>query len=67
MLTTYGTRLEHFNADHPFASQTKQPVGFKLNGWSKALIDGLAYFIGFLLLAPCLLVLFSPLIASVIK
>ena len=67
MLTTYGTRLEHFNADYPCASQTKQRVGFKLDGWSKALIDGLAFLIGFLLLAPCLLVLFSPLIASVIR
>lgn len=67
MLTTYGTRLEHFNADHPFDSQRKQRVGFKLDGWSKALIDGLAFLIGFLLLAPCLLVLFSPLIASVIR
>ena len=67
MLTTYGTRLEHFNADYPFTKSAKQRVGFKLDGWSKALIDGLAYFIGLVLLAPCLLVLLSPLIASVME
>ena len=67
MLTTYGTRLEHFDADYPFTAPAKRRVGFKLDGWSKALIDGLAFLIGFLLLAPCLLVLFSPLIAAVIR
>ena len=67
MLTTYGTRLEHFNADYPFTRPAKQQVGFKLDRWSKALVDGLAFLIGFLLLAPCLLVLFFPLIASLLE
>lgn len=67
MLTTYGTHLEHFNADLPYTKPAKQRVGFKLSGWSKALVDGLAYFIGLLLLAPVLLVLFSPLIAYLME
>ena len=67
MLTTYGTRLEHFDADYPFTKPAKQRVGFKMDRWSKTLIDGLALFIGIVLLAPCLLVLFFPLIASLLK
>lgn len=65
MLTTFGTHREHFNADYPYAKPARQRVGFKLNRVSKTLFDGFAFLIGFLLLAPCLLVLFSPLIASV--
>ena len=67
MLTTYGTHLEHFNADYPYTKPAGKRVGFKLNRVSKTLIDGLAFLIGFLLLAPCLLVLFSPFIASVME
>ena len=67
MLTTYGTHVEHFNADYPFTKPARQRVGFKLDRWSKTLIDGLAILVGLVLLAPLLLVLFSPLIVALVK
>ncbi len=64
MLTTYGTRPEHFDASYPFTKLPKQKVGFKLGRWSKALMDGVAVFTGLALLVPSALVLFSPFIAA---
>lgn len=64
MLTTYGTRREHFNAAYPFTSHPRQPMGFKIGGWSKALIDGAAAFAGLALLVPSMLVLFAPFFAA---
>ena len=64
MLTTYGTRPEHFDSAYPFATRNSYRVGFKMNGWSKRIVDGMALLTGAALITPCLMVLFSPLIAS---
>ena len=64
MLTTYGTRPEHFDSAYPFATRDSYRVGIKLDGWAKRVADGAAILVGAALMVPCLLVLFSPLIAS---
>lgn len=64
MLTTRDTRPEHFNAAYPFTSLPKHRMGFKIGGWSKALIDGAAAFAGLALLVPSMLVLFAPFVAA---
>ena len=64
MLTTYGTRQEHFDSAYPFTTRNSYRVGFKMSGWSKRVADGLALLTGVALITPCLMVLFSPLIAS---
>ena len=64
MLTTYGTRPEHFDTAYPFATRPKQRMTLEMDGWSKALIDGAAAFAGLALLVPSMLVLLSPFIAA---
>ena len=66
MLTTYGTRPEHFDTAYPFTTRDSYRVGFKLDGWAKRMADGVAILTGAALMVPCLLVLFSPLIAAAI-
>ena len=39
-------------------------MGFRIGGWSKALIDGAAAFAGLALLVPSMLVLFAPFVAA---
>ncbi len=63
MLTTYGTRPEHFDVAYPFAEPTSHRVGFKMSRWTERLADGAAVLVGMALVIPCLLVIFSPLIA----
>ena len=67
MLTTYGTRPEHFDVAYPFASQHTRGVGFKMGRWTERLADGAAIFVGLALVLPCLLVLFFPLIAALMN
>lgn len=64
MLTSYGTRPEHFDTAYPFTSKSTYRAGFRMGGWTKTLIDGVALFTGIALVVPSLLVLLSPLIAS---
>ena len=64
MLATYGTRPEHFDTAYPFTTGPKQRITLKMDGWSKALIDGAAAFAGLALLVPSMLVLLSPFIAA---
>ncbi len=64
MLTTYGTRPEHFDTAYPFTTRDSYRVGFKMNGLAKRVADGAAILAGAALMVPCLLVLFSPLIAA---
>ena len=66
MLTTYGTRPDHFDRAYPFTRTPRQRVGFKLGRWSEALLDSVAVFTGLALLVPSALVLFSPLIVAAI-
>ena len=67
MLTTYGTRREHFDAVYPLPESTNHRVGFKMGRVTKTLADSLAVLVGLALVLPCLLVLFSPLIAAVMN
>ena len=64
MLTTYGTRPEHFDTAFPFTTRPRQRMAFRMDGWSKALIGGAAAFAGLALLVPSMLVLLSPFIAA---
>ena len=64
MLTTYGTRPEHFDAAFPCTTRPRQRIAFKMDGWSKAPIGGAAAFAGLILLVPSMLVLLSPFIAA---
>ncbi len=64
MLTTYGTCSEHFDHAYPFTTRNSYRVGFKMSGLAKRIADGAAILAGAALMVPCLLVLFSPLIAA---
>ena len=66
MLTTYGTRPEHFDTAYPFTPTPRHRVGFKMGRWSEALLDSVAVFTGLALLVPSVLVLFSPFIVATI-
>ena len=67
MLTTYGTRPEHFDVAYPFGEPANYRVGFKMSRWTERLADGAAVLVGVALVIPCLLVIFSPLIASLMN
>ncbi len=67
MLTSYGTRPEHFDVAYPFATSANYRVGFKMGRWTERLADGAAVLVGIALVIPCLLVLFSPLIAALMN
>ena len=66
MMTTYGTRPEHFNTAYPYTRTPRHRAGFKMARWSEALLDSVAVFTGLALLVPSALVLFSPLIVATI-
>ena len=67
MLTSYGTRPEHFDKAYPFSSTPRHSAGFKLGRWSEVMIGGVAVFTGLALLVPSMLVLFSPLIVATVN
>lgn len=65
MFTYGGARHEHFDAASHFDSRAGKRVGFKIDRLVKTLLDAAAVLVGLALVIPCLLVLFSPLIAAV--